>query len=132
MNSFCHYAIGAVGEWMYRVILGINPDQREVGYKHVVIKPLPGGGLTFARGEYDSIRGKIAVAWRQESSRFHLDVTIPANVTATVCIPAKDATTVTESGHPAGQTPGVKFLRMEGNCAVYEVGSGEYSFISAV
>lgn len=128
MNSFCHYAIGAVGEWMYRVILGINQDEQQVGYKHVVIRPIPGGGLDYAKGEYNSIRGKIATSWKRDGNRLLLDVTVPAGTTATVHVPAKDAAAVTESNQPAGQAPGVKFLRMAGGCAVYEIGSGEYRF----
>ena len=130
MNSFCHYAIGAVGEWMYRVILGINPDEREVGYKHVVIRPIPGGGLTHAKGEYNSIRGKITTAWKREGNRLCLEVTIPPNTAATVYVPAKDAAAVTEGGTAAAQAAGVKFVRMEDGCAVYEVGSGEYRFVA--
>ncbi len=130
MNSFCHYAIGSVGEWMYRVILGINPDEHDVAYKHVVICPLPGGDITHARGQYDSIRGRIATAWKRDGDRLCLDVTIPPNTTATVYIPARDAAAVTESSHPASSAPGVRFLRMAGNCAVYEIGSGDYRFVS--
>ena len=58
-------------------------------------------------------------------------MTIPANTTATVYVPAKDAAAVTEGGKPAGEAAGVKFVRMEGGCAVYEVGSGEYRFVAA-
>jgi alpha-L-rhamnosidase len=131
MNSFCHYAIGSVGEWMYRVILGINPDEREVGYKHVVIRPIPGGKLDYAKGQYASIRGKIATAWKRDGNRLCLDITIPANVTATVHVPATSAKNVTEGGKPAGQAPGVKFVNMAEGSAIYEVGSGEYRFVAA-
>jgi alpha-L-rhamnosidase len=59
-----------------------------------------------------------------------MEVTIPANTTATVYVPAKDAAGVTESGKPTGKVEGVKFLRMENDAAVYEVGSGCYQFCS--
>jgi len=87
MNSFNHYAIGAVGEWMYRVILGLNPDETAPGWKHFTVRPIPGGGLTWARGEYRSIRGPIRVEWRIKNGRFQLSVTVPANTTATVILP---------------------------------------------
>ncbi len=132
MNSFCHYAIGAVGEWMYRVILGINPDEQQVGYKHVVVRPLLGGDLTHASGAYNSIRGKIATSWRRDRDKLSLDVTLPPNTTATVFVPAKDAASVSEGSQPAAQAPGVKFLRMEDGSAVYEVGSGKYRFASTL
>jgi alpha-L-rhamnosidase len=128
MNSFNHYAIGAVGEWLYRVVLGINPDPAQPAWGHVIIRPSPGGGLTRARGAYESIRGPIAVAWQQEYGALTLDVSIPPNVTATVFVPAKDVAGVSESGRPARNAEGVSFTRMEDGAAVFEVGSGRYQF----
>lgn len=128
MNSFNHYAIGAVGEWMYRVILGINNDDAKPAYEHFVIRPYPGGGLTWAKGSYNSIRGKIESSWKLAGSEFKLDVTIPANTSATVYVPAKTAESVWESNAAASQATGVQFIRMEGGAAVFEVQAGRYSF----
>ncbi len=128
MNSFNHYAIGAVGEWMDRVILGINQDDAKPAYEHFVIHPYPGGGLTWAKGSYNSMRGKIESSWSVEGGGFKLDVTIPANTSATVYVPAKNAESVLESGKPASQAAGVQFARMEGGAAVVEVQAGRYRF----
>ena len=128
MNSFNHYAIGAVGEWMYRVILGINNDDAHPAYEHFVIRAYPGGGLNWAKGSYDSIRGKIESSWSVADGKLRLDVRIPANTTATLYVPAKDAARVTESGKPASTATGVKFLRMEDGAVVFLVQSGSYSF----
>jgi alpha-L-rhamnosidase len=68
--------------------------------------------------------------WKREGEKLTMDVTVPPNATATVFVPAKDAASVTESGKPAGEAEGVKFLRMENNAAVYAVGSGNYQFQS--
>jgi len=130
MNSFNHWALGSVGEWMYRVILGIEPDESDPGYRHFILRPRPGGGLTWAKGEYRSIRGKILVSWRLDRNTFHLDITIPANSAATVYIPAQDAARVTENGQPAAQATGVEPLRMEEGAAVFRVGAGSYRFAS--
>ena len=130
MNSFNHYAIGAVGEWMYRVILGINDDDAHPAYEHFTLRPLPGGGLKWARGYYDSIRGRIESSWSVAEGRLKFDVTIPANTTATVYVPAKDAASVMESGRQASTSSGVKFVRMEDGAAVFVVQSGKYSFES--
>jgi len=130
MNSFNHYAIGAVGEWMYRVIVGINHDDAHPAYEHFVIRPYPGGGLKWAKGSYDSIRGKIASSWSIAAGKLKLDVRIPANTTATVFVPAKDAGNVLESGKPANKSTGVEFLRMQEGAAVFLVKSGSYSFES--
>jgi alpha-L-rhamnosidase len=129
MNSFNHYAIGAVGEWMYRVVLGINADPSQPGWKRVVIRPRPGGGLTWAMGSYHSIRGKIEIAWRQPSAdAFSLDVTIPPGVTAAIYVPARDAARVSEGAGPASRAAGVTFVKMDDGAAVFEVGSGHYRF----
>lgn len=121
MNSFNHYAIGAVGEWMYRVILGINNDDLHPGYEHFIVRPHPGGGLKWAKGSYNSIRGKIEVGWSLVGDMTKLDLTVPANTTATVYLP-------TSSAKPVGKTNGVEFLRWEGTTAVLEVQAGKYSF----
>jgi alpha-L-rhamnosidase len=115
---------------MYENILGINADEKAPGYKHIIIRPRPGGGITFAKGELESMYGRIASSWRLEDSRFRLSVAVPANTTATVYIPAASEQDVTERGKPASQAEGVKFLRMENGAAVFEVGSGNYEFAS--
>jgi alpha-L-rhamnosidase len=101
MNSFDHYSIGSVGEWMYRNILGINSDSQHPGYEHFTIHPRPGGTLSWAKGSYQSIRGEITSAWSIEENIFTLTVKIPANTTATVVLPNNDT---------------------------HELGSGEYQF----
>jgi alpha-L-rhamnosidase len=128
MNSFNHYAFGSVGEWIYSVIGGIDPDPEKPGYKHVIIRPRPGGGLTFARATLDSVYGKIGSDWHIEDGRFKLNVTIPFNVSSTVYVPTSDASTVLVDGYPASKVNGVKFVKHESGSAVYEVGSGRYAF----
>ncbi len=128
MNSFNHYAIGAVAEWMYRVMLGINNDDSQPGYEHFVLHPIPGGGVTWVKGSYESIRGKIESSWRVDGTTFEENVTIPANTSATVYVPAKSLEQVTESGVPASRALGVRFVRMEGDAAVFYVESGKYTF----
>jgi len=128
MNSFNHYAFGGVGEWMVRTILGINPDEEAPGFQRFVIHPRPGGGLTWARGSYESIHGTIVSDWKIEGDSFTLTVTVPVNTMATVFVPAKERFLVTESGKPAEKAEGVEFLRTENGAAVYSVGSGTYRF----
>jgi alpha-L-rhamnosidase len=127
MNSFNHYAFGCVGEWLFGVVAGIA--ELEPGFRRILIRPHP-DGLDFVRASYESVRGRIGVEWRKEGDRFHLLVTIPANTTALVYVPTKNADAVTESGKPATQSEGVKFLRAENGWAIYEVTSGRYHFVS--
>jgi alpha-L-rhamnosidase len=128
MNSFNHYSLGSVGEWMYSTVAGIDLDPDHPGYKHILLHPRPGGGLTYARASYDSMYGKIVSDWRIDHGTYHYKVEVPANTTATVSIPTRDSATVMENAHPADRAEGVRFLRMQDGCAVYEVGSGIYSF----
>jgi alpha-L-rhamnosidase len=129
MNSFNHWAFGSVGEWVWRNIAGINPDERHPGYKDFVIRPRPGPGFTWAKGEYKSIHGTIVAHWVLNDV-LRIDVTIPANTTATVYVPAKSPDNVAESGRPAAKTEGLRFLGMEDGCAVFVADSGRYKFVS--
>jgi len=128
MNSFAHYSFGAVAEWMFRTIAGIDTDGP--AYRRIIIRPQPGGRLCWAKASYDSIQGKIATAWALEGDTLKLNVTIPANTAATVYIPAKDATRVMEGRKPAPQAEGVRLVGMQDGNVVLEVGSGQYRFTS--
>ncbi|RYG32665.1 rhamnosidase, partial [bacterium] len=129
MNSFNHYSLGSVGEWMMGTVAGI--DMATPGYKTIVIRPEPGGTVTWAKGSYDSIHGRIESSWKKVGNGLTLDVTVPANTTATVYIPASSVEAVTEGGTTAAQASGVRFLRMEKGKAVFEVGGGKYRFKTA-
>jgi alpha-L-rhamnosidase len=131
MNSFNHYSLGSVGEWLYRHVAGIDQEPRSSGYKHIVIHPHPGGGLTSARAEYDSVRGRIASEWEVDD-KFRLRVTIPANTTATVHVPAPNGAAITEGDYPLEQAEGVELLRLEDGETVVAVGSGRYEFVGSV
>jgi len=126
MNSFNHVVWGCVGDYLYGMIGGIRAETP--GYKLIRIQPVISKELTWARTSYDSIRGRVSTAWNAEGGRLRLNVTIPANTTALVFLPANDAAPITESGKPAAQAEGVKFLRKDNGAAVYAVESGTYSF----
>jgi alpha-L-rhamnosidase len=98
MNSFNHVAIGAVGEWMYRHILGIQHDDNMPGYRHFYIKPQPGEELEWAKGSYHAITGNIEVSWTKKDNTFTLDVTVPVNTDATVVVPFENKTYKVGSG----------------------------------
>jgi alpha-L-rhamnosidase len=129
MNSFAHYSFGAVYQWMIENIGGIRSDGS--AFKKIIIAPQMNDGMKSAKTEYTSIQGRIATDWKVESGQLTLNVTIPANTTATVFVPAKDAAAVTESGKPAAQAEGVKFLRSEQGCALFAIGSGTYRFATS-
>jgi alpha-L-rhamnosidase len=128
MNSFNHYSLGSCGEYLFGGIGGIRPASP--GYKTILIDPVICDGLIWANTSYDSIHGKIDTAWKREGGRLTLDVTVPANTTATVWVPAKNRAGITEGGKPVAQAEGVKFLQQENDKVVFELGSGTYTFAS--
>ncbi|MGC9942909.1 MAG: family 78 glycoside hydrolase catalytic domain [Verrucomicrobiota bacterium] len=136
MNSFAHYSLGAVCEWMFFDLAGIDTDG--VAYNHIIVRPTPPAAgsnhdvkpIDWVKAHYDSIHGRISSEWRQTGGRFELKVVIPANTTATVYIPARGIETVTESSHALDAAPGVKSVKMVDERAAIDIGSGSYDFVS--
>jgi alpha-L-rhamnosidase len=113
---------------MVESIGGIHSDGP--AYKRIIIAPQPDPRLTFADTTYASIRGPIETHWMKEGNGLRLKVVIPANTTATVSVPGAATRSVYESGQLATHSPGVTFVRTEGDAAVFEVGSGKYDFLT--
>ena len=128
MNSFNHYAYGAIGDWMYRVMAGIELDPAEPGYKHVLIQPQPGGGFTSVKASHTSPYGSVSSAWTLANGTFELAVTVPPNTHATVRLPGAAIASVTEGGTAIGSGNGITASRQDGSAVVVEVGSGQYRF----
>lgn len=128
MNSFNHYAYGAVGDWMYKNIGGISA--LEAGYKKSRIAPVVGGGLTEGHGEFRSVYGTISSHWTTEGDDFNLDVEVPVNTTAEVRVPAENLLAVSEGGKPLADVDGVSDVSFEEGTVTLTVGSGRYSFVA--
>jgi alpha-L-rhamnosidase len=128
MNSFNHYAFGSVGAWMVKMIGGLDLDPAHPGFKHVVLRPVPGGGLEGARLSYLSPYGLIISEWRLDQGDFHWNVCIPANSTARIIVPVKSGGEVLESGSPAVASAGISLVGSEPGCVIFEIGAGEYAF----
>lgn len=136
MNSFSHYAFGAVMQWAFQTLAGI--DTEGAGFRRIIIRPHPPSPaatgdpkpIEWVKARYKSIHGTIDSGWRASGAGFELHTSIPPNTTATVYLPATDPATVTESGKPITDAPDVKHLRTEPGCVVLEVGSGAYHFQS--
>jgi hypothetical protein len=105
--------LGQIQEWFYHDLAGIQNAPDSPGFKKIIINPQPVGNVTWTKASFNSIRGKIISDWKLDGGKFTLDVTIPANTTATVCIPSKSEGDVTEGGNPASQSRGVSFLHEE-------------------
>lgn len=132
MNSFNHMAFGAVGEWIWKSLVGINLDENNPGYKHFMIRPRTVEQPLSIRGEYATIRGTIVCDWKKVDSKFNITLEIPTNTTATVHVPAKKAGGVREGGKRVKSASHVVFIGMQDGCAVYRVSSGKYSFASVL
>lgn len=128
MNSFNHYALGSVGAWLYETVAGLGLDPAQPGFKHILIRPRPGGGLSWARAEFESLYGRIVSAWHLAGVEFRLQLVIPPNTTATVWLPIASPRDIREGRMAAVSAEGVRFLRTEGACTVLQVGSGSYEF----
>jgi alpha-L-rhamnosidase len=128
MNSFNHYAYGAVGTWMYENIAGIRTNPRYPGFKHIILQPKIGGGLSYARGEYQSPYGLIQSHWRIDDDTFTWEVTLPPNTTADAYIPTDMQSQILEGTAPIEESPGVVFIRQTHESAVYKLVAGNYLF----
>lgn len=126
--SLNHWTHSASGEWLWRHIAGIAPDPAHPGYEAVIIRPQPCAEVDRCRATYQSPRGPIMVDWSRRKADFTMRLTIPANMFATVFIPATRPEQVTEGGQPAASSSGVQFLRHEADSFVYRIGSGTYHF----
>jgi alpha-L-rhamnosidase len=130
--SHIHSCFASPGSWFYQGLAGIRPDPAGPGFKKIIIKPAVVGDVTWVKCHHDSPYGRIVSNWKREGDKLTMEVAIPANTTATVYVPARDASGITESNKPAAEADGVKFLRMENGVAVYAVGSGTYRFQSTL
>jgi alpha-L-rhamnosidase len=104
MNSFNHYAYGAIGQWMYERIAGLEPDPAQPGYKHFFIRPQPGGPLTSACAELKTTYGTALSAWKIDNGILKLEAVVPPNTTATLMLPGKDDTILPPGRHEIEST----------------------------
>jgi alpha-L-rhamnosidase len=116
-----HPMFGSIDEWFYRSLLGINPESP--GFKKITLKPQPAGDLTWARGTYNSVHGRIVSDWKIENGKFLYQISIPANTTATVYVPSSN-------GKISEQGKDIENIKYQNGNAVVNVGSGSYSFVT--
>jgi alpha-L-rhamnosidase len=129
MNSFNHYAYGAIGDWLYRCVAGIDTDEQSPGYKRIFIHPQPGDTLTWAEGRLDTMYGEVRSYWKKaDEGKMTLEVIIPVNTTAEIVLPNAQAETVTEIGLPMNQVDGITLVSQNGKNVWISAGSGHYQF----
>ena len=126
MNSFNHYAYGAIGDWMYRVSAGI--EIAKAGYKHITIQPHPTKRLEYSRASFESSYGTIASGWERNGSKIIVRTSIPVNTMATVKLPVNSAGKITENGKSITDNRNFSNIRVERDQLLFEAGSGSYAF----
>ena len=128
MNSFNHYTLGSVGEWLYRFVLGIDQAPGTAGFRRLLLRPHPAAPLNRVQGSYQSVRGMIRAGWERADGRFSYRVEVPPNALASVHVPSADPDAVRDAagGAPAAvaEYPG----RRRGGEAVFHVGTGRHEF----
>jgi alpha-L-rhamnosidase len=133
--SHNHPMFGSISEWFFKWLGGIQPDPDAVGFDRIVIRPQVVDGLAWVRSSYRSVRGEIVSNWSRTGEAIEWQVTVPANATATVVLPADDLDQIEEGRTtlvPARRAEGVRDARMAGNTAMFTVGSGAYRFVRRV
>ncbi|MFM8489724.1 MAG: alpha-L-rhamnosidase C-terminal domain-containing protein, partial [Bacteroidota bacterium] len=130
MNSFNHYAYGAIGDWMYRVMAGLDTDAGAPGYKALRIKPYPGGGFTNAEAILQTPYGRAASSWKMNNGKLSFRAEIPANTSATIYIPTTNPDSVKENGTALKDVAGVTVTGTTSGYVMVRVGSGVYRFES--
>jgi alpha-L-rhamnosidase len=131
MNSFNHYSYGAIGDWMYRIVAGIDTYGDAPGYKHIKIQPHITDSFTYANADLKTYYGTISSHWKTDNGKLQLDVEIPANTRSTVYIPAKSVESIKENDVALTSIRDLKVIGKEGNYVVVEIGSGKYHFVSS-
>lgn len=125
MNSFNHYAYGAIEEWIMSHNLGIQRDENRPGYKHILMQPKIDDTFSFVKGGFRSVYGDIASAWEIKPSGTEIEFTIPANTTATFTLPVSSMDNLKLKKGKKG----VSSKSFDDGKAVYELKSGTYKFI---
>ncbi len=130
MNSFNHYSFGAIASWMYNYSLGIQRDLEHPGFKHFVLRPTPDptGGMSFAKGYYDSMYGRIVSEWYEEEGGTRYVITVPPNTSATLYLPGESFADVRESGKKLRRAEGIEMGDAADGRLMMELESGSYEF----
>ncbi|HTI11916.1 MAG TPA: family 78 glycoside hydrolase catalytic domain [Puia sp.] len=128
MNSFNHYAYGAIGDWMYRVVTGLDTYEDGPGYQHSKIAPHPGGGLTEAAADLQTPYGLLSSHWQKVNDSLLLDLVIPANTSSTVYLPAPDGGLITEAGKLLTAVKDIEVAGVGKGYLMLKLGSGHYHF----
>jgi alpha-L-rhamnosidase len=132
MNSFNHYSLGSVGEWLFRHVAGIELDPETPGFQRFVLRPFLGEGLDCARANYRTMHGEIVSDWKRPRGKFAWNIRVPANTAARVYVPSVPNSAVTEGGVSVERVLGLRVVGREENYLICDATSGFYNFESSL
>jgi len=130
MNSFNHYSLGSIGDWLYGGVAGIDQTPDSVGFRELALRPTVGGRLTWAKASQETIRGRVSSGWRLDGDEIVVDVEIPPGSTADLLVPTSDPTSVRAADAPTGALdgPGIRSSAPADGGLLVRLGSGTYRF----
>ncbi|MDR0791744.1 MAG: glycoside hydrolase family 78 protein [Chitinophagaceae bacterium] len=128
MNSFNHYAYGAIGDYMYRQVVGLDTYEDGVGYKHIKVQPHIGKGFSYAKAALQTYYGEASGSWKIDGSALTMDIVVPANTKASIFIPGGNANDIKENGKSIGNISELKVIGNRHGYTELEAGSGTYHF----
>ena len=132
MNSFNHYSLGSVGEWLQRHVAGLDTDPDRPGFARARLRPYPSRRLGHVRASFASLHGRLFSAWEWRGNTLHWAVSVPANTSAAIWVPTDDPASVREGDLPAGEAESLRFLEYKEGYAVFEAGAGDYEFTASL
>ena len=133
MNSHNHVMLlGDMLVWCYEYLAGIRNEPNSIGFEKIMMHPYPVDGLDYVTASYQSVHGTIKSDWKKSEDIFQWNITIPGNTTAIIYIPATSKNNITEGGKSISSAKGIKFVKIDGQYAIFEIGSGDYNFISQI
>ncbi|WP_439698336.1 family 78 glycoside hydrolase catalytic domain [Mucilaginibacter sp. AW1-7] len=124
-----HFMLGHLMEWFYSGLAGIRPADDAIAFNKIEIRPEVVGDVTWAKANYQSPYGTISSSWKKEAGKFELSVSIPANTTAIIYLPAAKAAMIMSGGVDIRNRKDVEFIGYKNGKALVKVGSGGYSFV---
>ncbi|MEO3923295.1 family 78 glycoside hydrolase catalytic domain [Micromonosporaceae bacterium B7E4] len=131
MNSFNHYSLGSVGDWLFGRVAGIDQTASSVAYRELLLRPLPGGRLSWARAKQETVRGRVACGWSVDGGRITVTATVPPGSTALLEIPTSDPASVRADGAPVAGRPGVLGVEPSADGVTLRLASGRYTVSAA-
>lgn len=132
MNSFNHYAYGAIGEWLYRTVGGIDQMPGSVAFKQIRFRPQPGGGIEWAKTSLETPQGQARCEWKLKGTQFELKVEIPPNSIGEIHVPARNSDSIEYLSDPTWERIHTKPYTYSNQAGIYTLPSGVFSFISQI